>query len=593
MNPGRLIILLFLWVYGCTTNPPKPEALTSAIKPFRFHLPTDKQSVHFSDIDSDGDPDLLQYTLNDSIPVIWIDDDDDMQWDDLSGDLDSDCLILDMNNDGKFGEALDLVIDWNDEDGDGVADMQVILENSEIDYKKKWASHFIYLINTDNRAVFNYVDWNLFSMEGWERMGKCNFISNYHGNNLMLKVHISSFDIEDPRYNWENPFLFYDEDQDGYSEMAIRLVDEPERIDDISNPYTFRFTQNISLAQLTFDMDNDNGPDNELDYDLSLKFFGPGFNYADQVHSFNSMKGLEGTGEFFFDKRFRQNRELVYCDHDTAYSMIFDRGIWEGCWLVFDEDDDCHRWERVEFYEPLDPFKIGAHQGGLDHNPQADVSGDRGEWDTDFSGEGNLYIAAFDHKVHLLGAEIGFWRIDQFAEYFQGWQGWRGPNIQPEDMVSTEPTAVPLIKYEDTDQNGFFDLIAYDLDADHIFEESVSLFDLNLTDSTEVIKTGELSYAGYQKIFEMMAESSWETAMKALEVAEYFNLESSWYNNLRSPGSLVQKYNYGYWLSFYIYQDLKVLCRFREDDVLLKAVQRAYFSSDWHNLLAQQDETAP
>jgi len=27
---------------------------------------------------------------------------------------------------------------------------------------------------------------------------------------------------------------------------------------------------------------------------------------------------------------------------------------WDYCWFVFDEDDDCNRWERVEFYEPKD-----------------------------------------------------------------------------------------------------------------------------------------------------------------------------------------------------------------------------------------------
>ncbi|MBK7700235.1 MAG: hypothetical protein IPJ39_16665 [Saprospiraceae bacterium] len=36
------------------------------------------------------------------------------------------------------------------------------------------------------------------------------------------------------------------------------------------------------------------------------------------------------------------------------------RGLWQQCWIVFDEDDDCQRWERVEFYQPLDPFKVGA-----------------------------------------------------------------------------------------------------------------------------------------------------------------------------------------------------------------------------------------
>ncbi|MEN8227691.1 MAG: hypothetical protein ABFS38_06010 [Bacteroidota bacterium] len=594
MNPGRLIILLFLFSFACAAQSPlETGKLSGSIKPFHFHLPTDRQSLHYTDTDSDGDPDLLQYLILDTIPILWIDDDDDMKQGDLTGDLDNDCLMIDLNSDGKYGEALDIIIDWNDENSDGIADMQMILENSEIEQNGKWSSHYIYMINTDQKAVFNNLDWELFKMQGWERMGRCNFLSNYRGNNLMLKAHISSFDIEDPRFNWENPFLFYDKDQDGYTEMALRLVDEPEFIEEPANEYSFRFTKKISLAQLTIDLDNDNGPDNELDYDMSLKFFGKGFNYGDQVHTFNNMKGLEGTTEFLYDKRIRRNQELVYCDHDTAYGMIFDRGNWDGCWLVFDEDDDCHRWERVEFYEPKDPFIMGAHQGGLDHNPQADVSGDRGEWDTDFSGEGNLYISSFDHKIHLLGAEEGFWRIDQFAEYYQGWQGWRGPNIQPEDMVFTEPTAAPLIRYEDTDQNGFFDLIEYDMDADHNYEERISLIDLNLTDTFNVIITADLTYEDYQQIFRGLAEKSWEAATAAYHVAETFGLECAWYNNLLHPQSIAQKYNYGYWLSFYIFEDLKAYCRFKEDDELLKKIERAYVTSDWDQIIGHQNDQIP
>lgn len=56
---------------------------------------------------------------------------------------------------------------------------------------------------------------------------------------------------------------------------------------------------------------------------------------------------------------------------------------------------------RVEFYEARDPFKVGAGNGGLDHNTQADAAGDRGEWDMDCSGKGNLYISPLDGRLHL------------------------------------------------------------------------------------------------------------------------------------------------------------------------------------------------
>ena len=580
--------VIFFAIVGITnTTIAQNHKSHSLLSPLRLALPENRNSIKYIDIDNDGDPDILRYVINDTIPVQWIDDDDDMKFDDISGDLDSDCLMIDINNNGHYGNGSDLIIDWNDENGNGIADMQVVLENGEVDYKGKWTSHYMYIINTDDKGIFNHIDWDKYKVEGWDKMGSCNFFSNYHGNNLMLKVHISSFDIDDIRYNWENPFLFYDVDNDNYSEMAIRLVDEPISINENNNNnnnYSFKFSHNITLAQLTFDLDNDNGPGNAIDYDMSLKYFGDGFNYSNQVHKFNSMTGLEGSDKYFYDPRFRQNTELIYANHDSAYSLIHDKGKWNGCWLVFDEDDDCHRWERVEFYDPLDPYKIGAKNGGLDNNPQADVAGDRGEWDEDFSGEGNLYVSTLDNKIHLLGAEYGYWRVDQFATYYQGWQGWRGKNIQPEDFVFTEPEIAPIIKYADTDNNGFFDEVSYDMDADKNFEEVISLIALGIPDSSVVIQTKSISYSDYNKLFEEVALESWNQAIDAMAVIGMYGINSSWYNVLLRANSTHEKYNNGYWISYYCYQDLKSYCKINNDEKLLNEIQKAYFSNNWAKL---------
>jgi len=53
-------------------------------------------------LDKDDDPDLLYYFINNNIPIVWIDDDDDMKWIDVEGDADSDCLIIDRNMDDIF-----------------------------------------------------------------------------------------------------------------------------------------------------------------------------------------------------------------------------------------------------------------------------------------------------------------------------------------------------------------------------------------------------------------------------------------------------------------------------------------------------------
>jgi hypothetical protein len=307
--------------------------------------------------------------------------------------------------------------------------------------------------------VFNYVDWNKYAIEAWDRMGRCDFLPDYNGQSVFLKAHNRVSDIADLRYNWEKLFLFYDKDDEGLTEMTIRFCDNgipPAKrkkgpLDKNGRPYRRVSGHYITGVYMGIDMDNDSRPGNELDFDMSLKFTGKGFDYSGFANRHPSLRGLPEADKYFDDPRWRQITELIYVPHEAACDVIFDRGEWSQCWFVFDEDDDCHRWERVEFYDPKDPFKVGAHNRGLDDNTQADVAGDRGEWDLDFSGGGDLYVAPFDGRLHLVGAETGYWRIDQFAYYYQGWQGARTPSIEPGDLVDIEPDHFATVKYSDTD----------------------------------------------------------------------------------------------------------------------------------------------
>jgi hypothetical protein len=567
----------------------------SLLTPFRISLPAPDVKINYIDLDGDGDPDVLRSSTLHGTPVQWIDDDDDMQEGDLEGDLDNDCLMIDRNKDGKYGSGHDLIIDWNDENGDGQPDMQVVADNSGLDDRGRFRAHYIWIIDKDHDQILNYIDWNTFELEGWEHAGRCHFFEDYIGQSIMLKSHTSSFNIKDVRYSWENPFLFFDQDGDGLTEMAIRLTDQPE-IDQQARPLpeegnitdvmrSFQFDGVINNVYLTIDLDNDNSPSNEFDYDLSLKFSGAGFNYRDQVHKYESMKGLPGSEIYFYDTRWREMTELIYADHDSAYNLVFQRGKWSACWLTYDEDDDCQRWERVEFYEPRDPFKAGVNNGGLDNNAQADVTGDRGEWDLDFSGRGQLYIGPFDGRIHLYGAEWGCWRIDQNANYFQGWQGWRGANIQPEDHVSVEPEIFPTIKYSDKNNNGFFDLIEYDLNGDKEFERTVDLISLEIPDTAALICTAGMEYKDFKELHATIANQLWENALQAVNVAKKERLNTGWYSILMNPGSVREKYHNGYWLNFYLYMDLRHLGEMRQDQEFIELCDKAYFGNDWSIML--------
>ncbi|MFO7933463.1 MAG: hypothetical protein R6U78_05205 [Bacteroidales bacterium] len=414
------------------------------LTPFRLSMPCGNTCIEYIDLDKDGDPDVLRSFISNDIAVQWIDDDDDMREGDLEGDMDSDCLMLDLNRDGEYGSGHDLIVDWNDEDRDGKADMQVVADNSGLDDRGRFRGHYIWIIDSDNDQVFNYVDWNTFELEGWDHAG-----------------------------------------------------------------------------------------------------------------------------------------------HDTAYQLVFNRGQWDQCWMTYDEDDDCQRWERVEFYCPLDPFKSGVYNGGLDNNAQADVSGDRGEWDTDFSGGGKLYIGTFDGRIHLYGAEWGCWRIDQNATYYQGWQGWRGPNIQPEDHVTVEPEIFPTIKYTNQNNNGFMDHIHYDLDGDKHFERIVSLEKTGIPDVAPIIHTGGMDYADFRKLYDDMAFEQWENAQMALRVAEQCKLNTGWYTCLMHPMCRRDQYHYGYWLNFYIYRDLMKWAELKGDTGFLIKLDKAYYGRNWDLILTR------
>jgi hypothetical protein len=579
MKQGFLILLLMVpfFVHG------QEKAYWNCNLPivlYRLPPPPIGYQVEYIDFDGDGTPDAIKSVTIHDTPVLWIDDDNTMQYGDQEGDTVNDCLLIDRNKDGIYGGYGDLIVKWCDTDGDGVADIQLFVEYPVTENKEVWPyGHYMWVMDTDGDEIFNYIDWDTFQLKAWEFSGTSDFIEDYSGKSLFLKVHAATNRMEDLRFNWENPFLFYDPDKDNLTEMAIRLVDTPLYFNDSTktdNIKTMYFDGKIDWVSVSVDLDNDNGTGNEFDFDFTLGFRGEGFDYTDKVQPLPNFKGLAPADSFFLDPRWRHLDQLIYPDHDQAPGLIFNKGEWNKVYFVYDEDDDCHRWERVEFLDPLDPFKIGTNNGGIDNNSQSDSSGDRGEWDLDNSGGGKLYISKFDGRLHLYGAEWGCWRIDQQSKYYQGFNRTWKPG---------EPKVFAIVKYTDIDNNGFIDLIEYDMDGDHVFEETISLLELGIDDSCELYDLAAFHYEDYLELKAMMAEGLWTQAHKAVRVAEQIGLNTSWYAKLKQGVSVRDKYHNGYWLQYYIFKDLEDYCLRIKDTELLKQVTIAYYSSNWDSLL--------
>ena len=467
---------------------------------FRLPPPPVGYTPKIVDLNGGGKPDAIYSITRDSIPILWLDD-------------------------------------------DGKADMQIVAEYPPRKADEVWPNgHYMIVLDTDKDNIFNYIDWNTMQIKSWDKTGICDFYMDYSGQSAFLKIHAATYNMQDVRLNWENPFLFYDEDGDGLSEMAIRLVDSPKKVD--------AFT---------------------------LSFRGKGFDYRDQVHKFRNPR-LAGTDSFFVDPRFRRMTELIYPDHDSAWDLIFNRGKWDQVYFGYDEDDDCHRWERVELYDPRDPFKVGWNKGGIDHNKQSDAAGDRGEWDLDNSGNGQLYMGKFDGRLHLYGAEWGCWRIDQNTDYYQGWDRmWFG--------LDKNPSRFATVKYTDKDGNGFFDYLEYDLDGDQTFETIVDLKEMGVDDRCELIDVSSFKYKDFINLMDKMADGMWNNAMQACKVAEHFRVNTGWYAKLKQALSIREKYDKGYWLQLYLYKDLEYLFTRNQDVRSLEKLNKAYYTCDWSILL--------
>ncbi len=549
----------------------------AGLNPLRPAPPVAGELVYYFDLNGDGQPDMLRTVSSGGLRVQWIDDNGNMKIGDISGDLSDDCIMVDRNGDGQYGAEGDIVIDWVDTNCDGKADVQIIAEYP-VDTTEKHQGHYMLVFDTDRDNIFNYIDWNTFNLRCWLHHGESDFYEDYHGNSTFLKVHNSPALLNDIRLNWENPFRFIDSDNDGLTEMTIRLCDKGGSPSGDRNP-----NGRIDWAAISVDMDNDNSPGNPFDLDLTINYTSKdGSSYIKYTHVYEKLRGLADADCLFMDPAWRRNTELIFPAGDECFDFIFKDSRWDSVNFTFDEDDDCRRWERVELYQPLDLYSIGAANGGLDNHRQSDATGDRGEWDTDNSGGGNLYVSPMDGKIHLYGAEWGAWRIDQNAGSYQGMGGiydFYGPG-----RMQKEFSGSPVVKYEDEDGNGFFDKMSFDWDSDGIFDEVISLLDLGLNDTAAILYTSDFRVRQYNKLFSHVARKMWRQAKAAVKVARRIGVENGWYSLYGSPKSTWQKYDHGFWLQLYLYHDIVDFARRNGDSSLEEQAARAYFSSSWNKM---------
>jgi len=530
------------------------------------------------DIDGDGKLDLIERWWNGK-RVRWLDENEDLLPGDTRGDQVGDVLQVDKNGDGLYDGPNDLNVKWADNDRDGKADLQAWVTQSPEWSADKWnasGSHWMVFIDVEKDGVLGWLDWEKFDFanDNWGYTGTADWLPDYNGDAVFLKVHRPPQSLPDPRLNWENPFAFYDFDGDGVSEMAMRWLDPvPPLEKDIT-----KLSGILSEAFATFDLDNDSTKGNETDYDLSLRGAGgPGVPYRSFVHKYPALKGNPKFDGCFQWNNWRHIDELMYMPHARSYDAFFKAG-WTSLYLVFDEDDDDHRWERVEMYYPMHGFggpreidlystmrwrrgnyaeldMVGpAERPGIAGHPQADSLGDRGEFDEDNSGGGKLYVGVFDRKLHLAGAEWGAWLVDKIAE-FHG--GTKTPSPKPRALHVGE-----VVKYTDTDNNGFLDTVEYDYEGDRKIDLRVSLLDYRSSskphpDIATLVDTHKQGWKGLHELFTLIANQSFQEGLTVYRAAWRRGLTTPEIDKLASASSVGERYDHGYWLKEKVFRQLR------------------------------------
>ena len=498
-----------------------------------------------TDLDRDGDPDILERWWNGK-RVRWFDENDDASAADVWGDMVSDALQVDVDGDGFYDGPADYCVKWADTDRDGIPDVQVFNKNPHGTSKTVFASSgaiWYVTIDPDNTGRLVDIKWSDLSTSWtrWDTPG--NWRPNYHGNATFLKEHAPIWSVENPEYSWENPFMFFDPDSDGLSEISIRVADNRQFFGEGNNQ--LRFDGIVDEAWVSFDLDNDTGRDNEMDYDLTLHVNGaPGLDYSDQVHEYPALCAPDWVLPYYRHSEWRQQTRFVYLKREGAVGRLFG-AEWKHAYLTVDEDDDSHRWERVELYYPGDPYVLrrqGKRGDSMIWHPQSDTLGDRGEWDTDFSGKAKLYRAEWDGKIHLLGAETGAWTVDRNREFWGG----AHPNGRASTKVATKVGEV--VQYRDSDGNGFFDTIIYDYDGDKIPDRTDNLLELGLSDKGSILDVTSNDWNALRRENAEAANRAWGHAQRLYRLAFRYGFVEEDALALSKASSVQEKYEHAYWL---------------------------------------------
>lgn len=423
-----------------------------------FYEPVDTPKPGHYDLDREGTDDLLVFTWQGHLAAFIADDGSlpmtgnwDRDWDayfdaaynvgqtptatwnPARGNWGSYTLLVDRDDDGDFDGIKDYWYQVVDLDHDGDPDIE------RTDRYVGWGKLVKYNFDLDDDNLNNNIDWALPGY-GDEQAHTTtgNYVSDRAGNGFFLQgwLAMNETSYVDTRAAWENPIAWYDMDDDGATEMVVRVTDTHGRCEGT-----------LMEVEVAFDVDNASNAARQSSLDVQLSWLGHQsrpYDYSHLVEDFPALAGLAGA-DYLFGRRVHQRRQIqrLYFPYFDAYKLgtELDDCAWNSVFLLVDEDNDDERWE--EMFSPHEGY---GHEDHL---------GDRWESDDDYDGKGKLYVGKFDGRIHLYEAERAEWTVDYRTLY-------KGSVDRPrEGPMPPDGLRHALVRYTDTDDNGFIDRITH------------------------------------------------------------------------------------------------------------------------------------
>jgi hypothetical protein len=374
---------------------------------------------HYVDHDQDGNADEVWFVDTAARhPEEWrpvlvraMDEDGDLQ-NDSQPDQDSDLYVADWHSDG----TVDAVLDYTDVDDDNDVDEIAMYFPGTASFGGE-GSIVVWWGNDvgDDNLLWYDVGFTY-------NQPLCQYNTHFGGNEMFCAF------VLDPgattwRPTWENPFLFYDLDNDGVTEEVIR--------------YESNAAAMINIRH-SLDADDDATAKRPRDFDVSITAYAPEGGVAASAESVQTIQ-LRGmpTGPF-----------LAWAPGQTAGLSA----VWDRMLLTWDEDDNNVDGQR---YDDTNERWEGVIANGTEDFPQ--VGGPscgpvnkRNELAIQTGQPMQVYLHPVDQRIHLRGAQRAWLDVD----------------------ADQDRSAEMKYTYVDSDGDGVIDTWNFDANADGTVDDS-------------------------------------------------------------------------------------------------------------------------